>query len=164
MKGRKTNKKNRAGNGSAATRLSDKAFSIVIVILVVILVILLIAFGTKLKNNHYSYYSTPDELMYSIRNGNYINGVQEMRHNISQGKTVEKDEEYAVPYALLDYYIAESYYVGYSKAAEGASDASEKTRLSDAAASYLEKMEAAGGKMGDLSFMTEEIDGVFTVN
>ena len=161
MKGKKTNKKYRADNGSAATRLSDKAFSIVIVILVVILVILLIAFGMKLKNNHYSYYSTPDELMYSIRNGNYINGVQEMRHNISQGKTVERDEEYAIPYALLDYYVAESYYVGYSKAAEGASDASEKKRLSDVAESYLEKMEAAGGKMGDLAFIKEDIDKVF---
>ena len=161
MKGKKTNNRNRAGSGSTGARFSDKAFSAVIVILAVILVILLIAFGARLKNAHYSYTSTPDEMMYSIRNGNYINGVQDMRHNISQGETADRDEDYAVPYALLDYYVAESYYVGYSKAAEGAADPSEKVRLSDVAASWLEKMEAAGDEMGDLAFIKEDIDKVF---
>ena len=118
----------------------------------------------KVKTSFYNYISTPNDLLRSINNGYYSEAVAEMKDNIALGETAEKDPDYVTPYALLDYYEAESFYSGYVRAAEQASAAGDKSLeadLMDRAAGYQADMEAAIGEMGELSFMTEDIDSLF---
>ena len=69
--------------------------------------------------------------------------------------------DYAVPYALLEYYEAESMYTGYIRAAEQTSDSAEAAVLMSKADEYKTAMEATRSGMGELSFMADEIDGYF---
>ena len=157
------NKIRKAGRAGTANkgRLSDKAFGAIIIILAIILVIMLMALGAKIKYSHEVYISDPDSVLYTIKNGRFQDALEDKIYNETAGATVEKDKDYEIPYALVDYYEAESYYTAYSKAAENTADPAEKARLEDRAASFREKMEAAAGSLGDLAFMTEDIDAVF---
>ena len=140
---------------------SDRLFKALIIILAIILVILLMILAYGLRQSHYVYTSSPNELLMSIRNSRYDTALTDMKYNIANGETVSKNADYALPYALLDYYEAESLYVGYSKAAANATDEAEKADLNEKASAYLAQMEDARSRAGELEFMTEDIDIVF---
>ena len=147
--------------GSAGSAASDKLFRVIIILLAVILVFMVGITVAKINSSFSDYTSTPNDLLRTIKNGYYSDAVSEMYDNIALGETVEKDADYAVPYALLEYFEAESKYTGYIRAAEQTSDIAEAAALMTKADEYKADMEAAKAGMGELSFMTEEIDGYF---
>lgn len=147
--------------GAAGSTASDKLFRVVIILLAVILVFMVSITIAKIKTGFSDYTSTPNDLLRTIKNGYYSDAVSEMYDNIALGETVEKDADYAVPYALLEYFEAESKYTGYIRAAELTSDTAENAELMAKADEYKADMEAAISGMGELAFMTEEIDGYF---
>ena len=149
----------------AATRAGDGALKVLTVILAVVLVIMIIITVVKVKTSFSDYTSTPNEILRSVNNGYYPETVTEMYDNISLGKTVESDADYTAPYALLSYYEAKSYYVGYTKAAEQAAKAGDKeyeAALRAKASEYQAEMEATRSEIGELDFMTEDIDELFS--
>ena len=147
--------------GAAGSTASDKLFRVVIILLAVILVFMVSITIAKIKTGFSDYTSTPNDLLRTIKNGYYSDAVNEMYDNIALGETVEKNSDYAVPYALLEYYEAESMYTGYVRAAEQTSDSAEAAGLMAKADEYKAAMETARSGMGELAFMTEEIDGYF---
>ena len=147
--------------GAAGSTASDKLFRVIIILLAIILVFMVSITIAKIKTGFSDYTSTPNDLLRTIKNGYYSDAVSEMYDNIALGETVEKDADYAVPYALLEYFEAESKYTGYIRAAELTSDTAENAELMAKADEYKADMEAAISGMGELAFMTEEIDGYF---
>ena len=148
-------------NGRTPVTGSDKLFKVLIVILAIILVIMLMVLGYGLRQSRYIYTSTPNEILMTIRNGHYETALSDVKYNIANGETVSENADYAMPYALMDYYEAESLYVGYSKAAANATDETEKAQLEEKASAYLSQMEDAKSRAGELAFMTEDMDKVF---
>ena len=147
--------------GAAGSTASDKLFRVIIILLAIILVFMVSITIAKIKTGFSDYTSTPNDLLRTIKNGYYSDAVSEMYDNIALGETVEKDADYAVPYALLEYFEAESKYTGYIRAAELTTDTAENAELMAKADEYKTDMEAAISGMGELAFMTEEIDGYF---
>ena len=147
--------------GAAGSTASDKLFRVIIILLASILVFMVSITIAKIKTGFSDYTSTPNDLLRTIKNGYYSDAVSEMYDNIALGETVEKDADYAVPYALLEYFEAESKYTGYIRAAELTSDTAENAELMEKADEYKADMEAAISGMGELAFMTDEIDGYF---
>ena len=147
--------------GAAGSTASDRLFRLIIILLAVILVAMVLITMAKINQSFSDYTTTPNDLLRTIKNGYYSDAVNEMYDNIALGETVEKDADYAVPYALLEYYEAESMYTGYIRAAEQTSDTAEAAGLMAKADEYKADMEAAKAGMVELAFMTEEIDGYF---
>ncbi len=147
--------------GAAGSTASDKLFRVIIILLAIILVFMVGIAMAKINNSFSDYTSTPNDLLRTIKNGYYSDAVNEMYDNIALGETVEKNADYAVPYALLEYYEAESMYTGYVRAAEQTSDSAEAAGLMAKADEYKAAMDTARSGMGELSFMTDEIDGYF---
>lgn len=147
--------------GAASSTAGDKLFRVIIILLAVILVFMVSITIARIKTGFSDYTSTPNDLLRTIKNGYYSDAVNEMYDNIALGETVEKNADYAVPYALLEYYEAESMYTGYIRAAEQTSDSAEAAGLMSKADEYKTAMEAARSGMGELSFMADEIDGYF---
>lgn len=146
-------------------RLGEGAFKALIAVLAVILVIMAIVTVVKINTSFSDYVSTPNDILRSVNNGYYPDAMMEMYDNIALGYTAESDVGYAAPYAILEYYEAQSFYVGYTKAAEQAAAAGDKAleaELKDKAAGYLADMDAAGSGMGELSFIAEDVDGLFS--
>lgn len=157
---KKTKRNNKTGN-AAGMRLEDGIFRTILIALGIILVIMLIALGYKVNNSTYRYTTTPNDFLRDMRNGYYTEAVIEMKENIAQGLTIEKDSDYALPYALIEYYEAESYWAAYHKAAELEGNAAYKAELEQKAAEYRSQMDDAYSRMGELTFMTEDIDAMF---
>lgn len=150
--------------GSAGVSASDRLFKLIIILLAVILILMVIITGYKINSSFSDYTSTPNELLATIRNGYYPDAVNEMYDNIALGETADKDAGYMVPYAIIDYYEAESCCYAYTRAADRAAAAGDKKQealLRDKAEEYQMKMDAARNGMGDLNFMTEDIDSIF---
>lgn len=145
---------------TAPGRSGDRLFRLIIVLLALILVILVVATVVRI-NNSFSYYVTePNDLLRAIKNGYYTDAVSEMYDNIALGETVEKNEDYRISYALINYYEAESCYAAYERASVQASGP-EAGELKEKAAEYLAKMDAARADMGELEFMAADIDKIF---
>ena len=158
----KKNNRNRKARGAAAAASgSDKLFKVVIILLALILVLMVIITAAKINQTYTDYTTRPNELLMTIRNGYYSEAVHEMHDNIALGETVEKNQDYAIPYALLEYYEAESVYTGYARMAETETDKTRAAELKAKAEELKAEMEAAKTGMGDLVFMTEEIDRYF---
>lgn len=155
----KSNRKKAAA--AAAGKGNDRLFRLIIILLAVILVAMVLITMAKINQSFSDYTTTPNDLLITIKNGYYSDAVNEMYDNIALGETVEKNADYAVPYALLEYYEAESMYTGYIRAAEQTSDSAEAIALMAKADEYKTDMEAARSGIGELAFMTEEIDGYF---
>lgn len=145
---------------AAPGRAGDRLFKLIIVLLALILVILLIATVVRINTSFSDYVTEPNDLLRNIKNGYYSDAVSEMYDNIAMGETVERNEEYRIPYALLSYYEAESCYVAYERASEQATG-TDAAALKEKAAGYKDKVDAARQDMGDLEFMTEDIDKIF---
>lgn len=158
----KKNNRNRKARGAAAAASgSDKLFKVIIILLALILVLMVIITAAKINQSYTDYTTRPNDLLMTIRNGYYSEAVHEMHDNIALGETVEKNQDYAIPYALLEYYEAESVYTGYARMAETETDKARAAELKAKAEELKAEMEAAKTGMGDLVFMTEEIDRYF---
>ena len=145
-------------------RAEEGAFKVLTAVLAVALVVMIIVTVVKINTSYSDYTFTSNDILRSVNNGYYPDALMEMYDNIALGKTVEKNEGFRVPYALLDYYEAESCYLGYTKAADQAAAAGDKEyeeTLRMKASEYQAEMEAAKDGMGELDFMTEDIDALF---
>ena len=138
----------------------DRLFKVLLILLSLVLVVILMITGTKINRESYRYYSKPNELLWTIRNGNYPDALTSMYDNIAQGETPEKNAEYAAPYAILEYYEAASLLKAYTNADSGV-DPVRGAELALAAERCKADMEDARSRMGDLDFFAAEIDAFF---
>ena len=138
----------------------DRLFKVLLILLSLVLVVILMITGTKINRESYRYYSKPNELLWTIRNGNYPDALTSMYDNIAQGETPEKNAEYTAPYAILEYYEAASLLKAYTNADSGA-DPVRGAELALAAERCKTDMEDARNRMGDLNFFAAEIDAIF---
>lgn len=138
----------------------DRLFKVLLILLSLVLVVILMITGTKINRESYRYYSKPNELLWTIRNGNYPDALTSMYDNIAQGETPEKNAEYAAPYAILEYYEAASLLKAYTNADSGA-DPVRGAELASAVERCKADMEDARSRMGDLDFFAAEIDAFF---
>lgn len=138
----------------------DRLFKVLLILLSLVLVVILMITGTKINRESYRYYSKPNELLWTIRNGNYPDALTSMYDNIAQGETPEKNAEYAAPYAILEYYEAASLLKAYTNVDSGA-DPVRGAELASAAERCKANMENARSRMGDLDFFAAEIDAFF---
>ena len=143
-------------------RSGDRLFKVFLILLSLVLVVMIMITGSKIYRESYSYYSKPNELLWTIRNGNYPDAVTSMYDNIAQGETPEKNAEYTVPYAILEYYEAASLLKAYANA-DSAADPVRGAELVSAAERCRADMEDARSRMGDLEFFAAEIDAIFNV-
>lgn len=159
----KKNNRNRKARGASAAAASgsDKLFKVIIILLALILVLMVIITAVKINQTYTDYTTRPNDLLMTIRNGYYSEAVHEMHDNIALGETVEKNQDYAIPYALLEYYEAESVYTGHARMAETETDKTRAAELKAKAEELKAEMEAAKTGMGDLEFMTADIDELF---
>ena len=139
----------------------DRLFRVLLILLSLVLVVILMITGTKINRESYRYYSKPNELLWTIRNGNYPDALTSMYDNIAQGETPEKNAEYAAPYAILEYYEAASLLKAYTNVDSGA-DPVRGAELASAAERCKANMENARSRMGDLDFFAAEIDAFFS--
>lgn len=157
--------KRKINNNSAGSRSAvDGLYKVIIAILSVILVVMIVITAVKINSSFSEYVSTPNDLLRTIKNGYYPDALSEMYDNIALGETSSKNSDYIAPYALLDYYEAESYVALYKSAAKQAAAAGDKqkeTELLEKVSVYQGTMDAARNGMGEIEFMTEEIDGIF---
>ena len=130
----------------------DRLFKVLLILLSLVLVVILMITGTKINRESYRYYSKPNELLWTIRNGNYPDALTSMYDNIAQGETPEKNAEYAAPYAILEYYEAASLLKAYTNADSGA-DPVRGAELASAVERCKADMEDARSRMGDLDFL-----------
>ena len=158
---KKNNRNRKARGASAAASGSDKLFKVIIILLALILVLMVIITAAKINQTYTDYTTRPNDLLMTIRNGYYSEAVHEMHDNIARGETVEKNQDYAIPYALLEYYEAESVYTGYARMAETETDKTRAAELKAKADELKNEMEAARTGMGDLEFMAADIDELF---
>ena len=138
----------------------DRLFRVLLILLSLVLVVILMITGTKINRESYRYYSKPNELLWTIRNGNYPDALTSMYDNIAQGETPEKNAEYAAPYAILEYYEAASLLKAYTNA-DSRADPVRGAELASAAERCKANMENARSRMGDLDFFAAEIDALF---
>ena len=138
----------------------DRLFRVLLILLSLVLVVILMITGTKINRESYRYYSKPNELLWTIRNGNYPDALTSMYDNIAQGETPEQNAEYTAPYAILEYYEAASLLKAYTNADSGA-DPVRGAELASAAERCKADMEDARSRMGDLNFFAAEIDAIF---
>ena len=138
----------------------DRLFKVLLILLSLVLVVILMITGTKINRESYRYYSKPNELLWTIRNGNYPDALTSMYDNIAQGETPEKNAEYTAPYAILEYYEAASLLKAYTNADSG-TDPVRGAELASAAERCKADMEDARSRMGDLDFFAAEIDAFF---
>ncbi len=157
---KKNSSKKRTLN-TAKSSGTDKLFTVIIALLSVVLVVLSIITAVKINESHQDYITTPNDILRTVKNGYYPDALEEMHDNIALGETETKNPEYALPYALSDYYEAQSLYTAYSKAAKLTEDAEKANELDAAAARYQQEMESARKRTGELEFMTQDIDSVF---
>ena len=148
----------RKGSGKTGSP-GDRLFKIILVLLSLVLVVMLIITLSVVRKEPYRSVSTPNELLWMIRNGDYSDAVTSMYDNIALGETPAKNEDYSVPYAILEYYEAASLLKAYTGA--DTSDPGRKAELEAAAEQCRAKMKDARSRMGDLEFFAPEIDALF---
>ena len=140
-------KKNRKRAGSTAQTSGSRMFRIAVTILGLILIAMIILTIVRVSEPFYYYDYEADDLLRSMKNGYYEDVLWEVKSTRSLGNTSNADPDMAVPYALVDYYEAETYYIGHMKAGDEAG-----------AALYRGRMDEAYEKLGEFTFLSEEID------
>ena len=137
-----------------------RLFRVVLVLLSLLLVVMIVIAVSVVSRETFQYIPTPNELLRMIRNGDYPDALTSMYDNIALGETPAKNKDYAVPYAILEYYEAASLLKAY-EGADASSDPGRKAELEAAAERCRAKMKDASGRMGDLAFFAPEIDALF---
>ncbi len=158
---KKTKRKYGYKGAAVQGRLGEGAFKIILIVLGIIFVIMTIGFLYRINQGFTDYTSTPNDILRAMKNGYYDQAVEYMYDNIALGETVSKDPDYEVPYALAEYFEAKSQCTAYERAAELTDNAGLKSDLAAKAQEFRSQMDDAYSRMGELTFMTEEIDGIF---
>ena len=125
-------------------------FYLAVTILGLLLIGLIIMFITRVNRTFYSYTAEPNELLHMLNRGEYSEAWRQVGENRAQGITEKENKDYVLPYAVVDYFEAESYYSVFLESGN-----------TEEAARYREAMDEAYETMGELQFMAEEIDGIF---
>lgn len=140
--------------GKAKTRGKREArtvlFYLVVIILGIVLTGMTMLFLYKVNRRTYSYTTEPNTLLHMLNRGEYAQVWREVQNNRALGETKEKDKDYALPYAVTDYFEAASYYNAYLENGDA-----------EKAGQYKAAMEEAYEDMGELQFLAEEIDEMF---
>ena len=127
--------------------------NIIIIVLTVILFFLAVTFiaQTAPRANNYYTESSAEDLIRRMNYSGYQRMLESVYENRILGVTEDKKPELTVPYAIADYYEAAFLYEGYTKAGVSGTD------------KYLQTMNEAKGKMGDYSYIADEIDEYFGI-
>lgn len=133
------------------SELRSVLFYLSVTVLGILLIGLSILFLARVNRRGYSYTVEPNTLLRMLNRGDYAESWRDVQDNRAIGETEQKDKAYALPYAVVDYFEAASYYSVY----QDSGDAGQAAR-------YKEDMEQAYEAMGELQFMAEEIDEMFT--
>lgn len=159
---KKTNKRYSSNGAAVQGRLGEGAFKIILIVLGIIFVIMTMGFLYRINRGFTDYTSTPNDILRTMKNGYYDQAIEYMYDNIALGETVSKDSDYEVPYALAEYFEAKSQLAAYEKAAELTDNAELKSELASKAQKFRSQMDDAYSRLGELTFMTEEIDAIFS--
>lgn len=127
--------------------VNRKLFIAAAVLLCLVLIGEVIFFVTRISTKRESSTLDASTILHELNRGAYMDALYSVRYNRAAGLTEEKDPDYALPYAAADYYEAASYYLAYSKCGQ-----EEQARV------WREKMEAARDRMGELQFLTEDMN------
>lgn len=125
-------------------------FYVAVTILGIVFLAVTTQFLARLNGPYYTYSTPPHSLLYTLNRGDYVQAWREVQDNRAMGATEKTDQEYALPYAVVDYFEAASFYNVYLESGD-----KEKTEQ------YREAMDEAYEAMGELQFMAEEIDAMF---
>lgn len=128
--------------------MNRKIYRAVVIVLVVLTIGQIIRFGFQLYGDQYHYHYDEDTFLYSIQDGQYSELPEKKIRN--EMEHVKADAQMLECYAVADYYEAASLYYAYENIGNAAKAAIAKS-----------DMEEAEGRMGDLSYCAEEIDGYF---
>ena len=128
-------------------------FYTAVTILTLLLITLTAAFVTGINREYYRYTVKPDDLLYTLNRGDYVEAWSDVQNNRASGKNEEADPEYVLPYAVVDYYEAGSYYTVYQENGD--------VRKAE---DFRRIMEQAYEKMGELQFLAGEIDSVLEIS
>ena len=126
-------------------------FYLVVTVLGLVLIGLSILFMTRINRTYDNYSSDANYLLYTVNRGDYIHAWLDVQNNRANGETEKKNAAYTLPYAIVDYFEAESYYTMYLNSGD-----MEKARQ------YREEMDSAYEKMGELQYIAEDIDALLS--
>ena len=139
----------KSANGTEKT-LKDRIFNLIITALAAAFVIMIAVFFSKLKDYERLYYiSSSSSILNSLNTGSYDYAVDSVWKNRARGIT-DSQAEYAVPYALSDYYMAAFYETAY----RATGNAAKADVLAVQKTDYRQKA-------GELGILADEMDKVF---
>ena len=128
----------------------------------IVLISMLMLFTARVRKSFYTYSAEPVDILRELNRNDYVDAWHDARENRAAGITKEKNPDYAVPYAVTDYFEAASYYSVFGKEADAENDGkSGSGPESDQARVYREKMDTAREEMGELEYLAEDIDELF---
>ncbi len=141
----------RTGRNSRSRKKDPRSvlFHTVVTILGVVFVVLTALFLYRMSDRYTRYSPEPDDILFELKRGDYVGAWEDAERNRACGITEQTDPDYALPYAVTDYYEAASYYTVYRENGD-----------EEKAAVYRKAMDKAFTSMGELQFMAEEIDGM----
>ena len=128
--------------------MNRKIFRAIVIVLVVLTIGQMARLGLQIYDDQYHYHYDEDTFLYAIQDGQYSE-LQEKK-NRNELEHVKADAQMLECYAVADYYEAASMYYAYENIGNTAKAAEAKA-----------EMEEAKGRMGDLSYCADEIDGYF---
>ncbi len=106
-----------------------------------------ILFFNRISLKEYRSTVDPDTILRELNRGAYMDALYSVRCNRAAGLTEKQEPGFALPYAAADYYEAASYYLAFERAGR-----------SEEAKAYRAKMDEAYERMGEIRFLTEEMD------
>lgn len=127
--------------------VKERLLNIVIIVLAAAIVVTLVLVINETKPDRYQYTVSASSIITDLNYGQYSSAVESVCRNRGLGVTEESDADYTECYAAVDYYVAKSYYEAYSLTGDD-----------DTAAGYQQEMTEAYEKMGDLTFLAEDMD------
>ena len=128
--------------------MNRKIYRGIILILAIVTIWQLATAISDIFGSRYQYYFEKDSFFYDIEDEEYWNLPRERKANMVSN--VPDDAQMLEYYAVADYYEAASMYYAYENIGNVAKSADAKA-----------EMEEAKGRMGDLSYCADEIDGYF---
>ena len=146
MPAEKKNKKNR----SAADKATDRAVMLFLTAAVVLGLILIgeaAWFFSHIGTERDHYVSSANSILHMINRGEYVTALDDVRYARACGVTEQDEPAYALPYAVADYYEAAFFCAVYTE-----------TGRDEAARACRARMEDACARMGELQYLTAEID------
>lgn len=125
-------------------------FAIAVTILGIIFAAMVLLFAARIREHFYYYTAEPNDILRELNRGDLVDAWRDARENRAAGLTAEKDPDYTLPYAAADYFEAASYYEVFRENGD-----------EEMAEVYRNKMDAAREDMGELAYLSDEIDALF---